>query len=96
MTAHMNYTKLPDLYAIAKARADAIAAELGELREQILATGREVLDGDAYRVTVSLAETTRLDTKEARKLLKPAQLAQCEKTSMVTTLRVKAALLMAA
>ena len=91
-----NYTKLADLYAITKARADAAATELAALREQIIATGKEALDGDAFTVTVSLAETTRIDTKEARKLLKPAQIAKCEKTSMTTTLRVKAALQLAA
>lgn len=87
-----NYTKLADLYAVAKAEFDKAEVKLKELREQIIETGRETLEGDAYQVTVSLSESSRINAELAKKHLTKVQLAKIYKASDVTTLRVKAAL----
>jgi hypothetical protein len=85
-----NYTKLADLYAIAKAEEDAAAKRAKALREQILETGREILVGDAYTVTVSLYETTSIVRGEVEKLLTPEQMKRCQKVGTATRLNVKA------
>lgn len=86
-----NYTKLADLYAIAKARADQAAAEAEALRQRILASGEAELVGDAYALKVSRFEQSRLSTEKAREYLTPAQIRKCTSVSESSRITVKAA-----
>lgn len=80
---------LADRYADAKARADEAEATLKAIREEILATGVERLDGAFASVTVALSERASLDAASVKKLLTPEQVQAVTKVSLVTTLRVK-------
>jgi len=80
---------LADRYANAKARADEAEAILKAIREEILATGVERLDGAFASVTVALSERSSLDSASVKKMLTPEQVAAVTKVSLVTTLRVK-------
>ena len=91
-----NYTHLADLYAVAKAEAEAVQKRLADLRAAILATGRETLVGDVYTVTVTLSERETLDSKAVREILTAKQLEAVTKTTEVETIRVKASLAEAA
>ena len=91
-----NYTKLADLYAIAKAEEDAAKKRSEALRKQILEAGQEYVFGDAYTVQVALSERSSLDSKAAKAFLTEAQIAECTKVSLVETLRVRAQIAAAA
>jgi phage-related baseplate assembly protein len=91
-----NYHKLADLYAVAKAEAEAAEKRVQSLRKQIIELGQEFQVGDAYTVQVSLSERASLDSKAAKSFLTEAQIAECTKTSLVETLRIKASVAMAA
>lgn len=80
---------LADRYAAAKARAEEVEAELKELRQLILATGKDKIVGDRAIVEVALSERTALDTKAAKALLTADQIAACSKTTLIETLRIK-------
>ena len=80
---------LADRYAAAKAQAEAIDAQLKELRALILATGKDRIIGERAIVEVALSERTALDSKAAKALLTADQIAACSKTSLVETIRIK-------
>lgn len=80
---------LADRYAAAKAQAEAIDAQLKELRALILATGKDRIIGERAIVEVALSERTALDSKAAKALLTADQIAACSKTTLVETLRIK-------
>lgn len=80
---------LADRYAEAKARAEEAEALLKVIRDEILATGVERLDGEFASVTVALSERASLDAASVKKLLTPEQVQAVTKTTLVTTLRVK-------
>ncbi len=82
-------TKIADLYAIAKAEAEAAEKRVKELREQIRATGMELVEGDVYDVQIGLSERVTLDRKLVSEFLTEEQLTKCSKTTLVETLRVK-------
>ncbi len=84
-----NYTKLADLYAIAKAEADAAEKRAKALRDQIRALGMETVTGDAYDVTIGLSERVSLDRKALIELIGESAVEACSKTTLVETLRVK-------
>lgn len=79
-----------DRFAILKADIDALTKELEKARAEILATGSDRVVGTNVIVEVSITERSSLDTKAAKALLSPEQVAACTKTSDVLTLRVKA------
>jgi hypothetical protein len=78
-----------DRYAQIKSQIEVLEAALKEARNEILATGLEKIEGDHCTVVVGLSERTSLDTKLARQFLTLDQLAACEKTTMIETLRIK-------
>lgn len=79
MTNMLN-ASLATQYAIVHAEVEAAKAKLEALRSQIIEQGMERIDGDHCYVLVSLAETTSVDSKAARRELSPAQLAMAAKT----------------
>jgi len=92
MTDLASLATLPaaDRFAILKADIDALTKELEKARAEILATGSDRVVGINAIVEVSLTERASFDSKAAKALLTPAQIAACTKTSDVHTLRVKA------
>ena len=89
MTDTLNNMHLADRYATLKARADEIDALLKKAREEIIATGLEVLKGDLAIVKVNLSESTTLDAKEVRKLITQEQIDACSRTGLRTIVTVK-------
>lgn len=82
-------TTLADTYAATKSQIEKLEIELKSLRADILATGQDIIEGDRCTVTVGLSERVTLDTKLARQFLTITQLAACEKTTQVETIRIK-------
>lgn len=91
-----DFNNLADRYAQIKAEADAWAKKLEEIKAEIKATGVEEVIGDHFTVTVSLSERSTLDQKKVKEILTPAQIAACNSVSLVTTIRVKASVQIAA
>ena len=83
-------------FLAAKAAAEAANAALDAARAAILGTGMEILTDGHVDVVVCLSERATLDTKIAKSYLDAAQIAAATKTAVVTTLRVKARLGVAA
>jgi hypothetical protein len=83
-------TSIADRYAALKYQQEAIETELKALRAEIIATGREVVEGEQCKIVVSLSERVTLDSKLARQFLTLDQVKACEKTSLIETLRIKA------
>jgi len=80
---------LADRYAIAKEALDAAEKLVKELRREILATGGDVVEGDYCNVIVSLSERNSLDQAMVRSMLTEEQIAECTKTALIETLRIK-------
>ena len=72
---------LADRFGEAKARAQEAEALAEALRQEIIATGKAKLIGDDFIVTVRKQDVARLSLTEAKKILTPAQLAKCTKTT---------------
>lgn len=83
-----NTAALADQYATIKAQAEALEAQLKALRNEILATGQELVIGEKAIVKVCLSERSTLDTKAAKEFLTVEQVAICTKTSLVESLRI--------
>ena len=91
-----NTAPLVAAFLAAKAAADAANAVLDAAKAAILETGLEVLTDGHVDVVVCLSERSTLDTKLAKSVLDAGQIAAATKTSVVTTVRVKARLAQAA
>ncbi len=87
---------LADLYAYAKAEADAAKKRVDDLREQILAAGVDQINGDRFLVSVNTTVRASIDTTLVRELLSKEDLALVTKETPVATIRVKAAVRVAA
>jgi hypothetical protein len=91
-----NVNTLADRYAQIKAEADAWAKKLEAVKAEIKDLGVEEVIGDHFTVTVSLSERSTLDQKKVKEILTPAQIAACNSVALVTTIRVKASVQIAA
>ena len=91
-----NTAPLVAAFLAAKAAAEAANATLDAAKAAILGTGLETLTDGHVDVVVCLSERATLDTKIAKSFLDAAQIAAATKTAVVTTLRVKARLGVAA
>lgn len=91
-----NTAPLVAAFLAAKAAAEAANATLDAAKAAILGTGMETLTDGHVDVVVCLSERATLDTKIAKSFLDAAQIAAATKTAVVTTLRVKARLAVAA
>ncbi len=87
---------LADLYAYAKAEADAAKKRVDDLSEQILAAGVDQINGDRFLVSVNTTVRASIDTTLVRELLSKEDLALVTKETPVATIRVKAAVRVAA
>lgn len=79
---------LADRYARLKAQSEELEAQLKALRKEILATGQEVVIGDAAVIKVCLSERSTLDPKAAKSFLSEDEIYLCTKTTLVETLKV--------
>ena len=91
-----NTAPLVAAFLAAKAAAEAANAALDAAKAAILGTGMETLTDGHVDVVVCLSERATLDTKIAKSFLDAAQIAAATKTAVVTTLRVRARLAVAA
>lgn len=91
-----NLATLADAYIAAKAELDALEAKVKALRSEIVATGYDKIEGTYGAVTVGLSERTSFDNKVAKTFLTDEQIAACNKTSLIETIRIKHTLPMAA
>ena len=85
----LNNLTLADRYSTLSERLRELETEVKSLREMILATGQERIAGDFADVVVALSERATFDAKVAQRYLTPAQIAECTRQTVVTTLRVK-------
>ncbi len=85
-----NLAALADRYADLKAELEGIQRLLDECKAEIKATGRDEIVGTRAVVTVGLSERTSLDPKLVKELLTAEQVADCSKTALIETIRVKA------
>ena len=81
---------LADRYAAAKAAADAAEVELKALRKEILATGRESIEGAHCFLKVSLQEQTRLDTDAVKAFLGAEKTLELSKVILIEKIAIKA------
>ena len=91
-----NTAPLVAAFLAAKAAAEAANATLDAAKTAILGTGLETLTDGHVDVVVCLSERATLDTKIAKSFLDAAQIAAATRTAVVTTLRVRARLAVAA
>jgi len=89
MTMLNNYNSV-DRYFILKDEIAALTKELDALKAEFVASGMETIEGSIATVTVKLAERTTFDGAEAKKLLTDKQIAKCSKTSLITSVTIKA------
>jgi len=85
----LNNLTLADRYATLAERLRDLEAEVKTVRELILASGQERVQGDFADVVVALSERSSFDAKAAHKFLTPEQIVACTRSTVVTTLRVK-------
>lgn len=91
-----NINTLADRYAQVKAEAEALNKKLEAIKAEIKELGVEEIVGNNFTVTVSLSERSTLDQKKVKEILTPAQIAACNSVALVTTIRVKASVAIAA
>lgn len=85
----MSNLKTADRYAAIKAQIAALEELLEPLKKEIIESGKQRVEGELYAVEVSLSERTTLDPKAVKLILSEAQVKECSKVSLVTTLKVK-------
>jgi len=94
MTDLLN-TSLADRYASLKARVEELEIEMKRLREEILATGQEIVEGDRCIVLVKLSDRTTVDWKAAaaahlaEDVRKQCEIAFAKVTKNIATLAIK-------
>ena len=85
-----NIAALADKYAAAKIAADAAVEAAEAIKAEILATGRDEIIGDRFKVSVGLGERTSVSAKEVKELLSPELFAKVSKTTVYPSVRYKA------
>lgn len=86
---------LADLYAAKKAEIEALEAELKSLRDEVLATGQDVLEGNFCTINVGLSDRKTVKWEDGLKTLAPSLISKIKDsftsiTTNVPTLRIKA------
>jgi len=75
-------------YIAAKAKQDAIEAELKSLKAQIEATGLDCIPGAFADLKIQLQERVTLDKAVVEKYLTPAQLLEATKVACFPVIRI--------
>ena len=81
---------LADRYAEIKMNIEKLEAELNVLKAEIKATGQDAIEGDYFRVTVSLGERKTLSKELLAAHVAPEVISACEKATMFEQIRYKA------
>ncbi len=90
-----DYRFLADRYAAKKAEIEHLEEELRQLRDGILARGREIVEGEHCIVVVGLSDRKTVKWEDGLKNLAPSLIDQIKAgftsvTQNVPTLRIKA------
>lgn len=85
----MSNLPLADQYAALKIQAEELETQIKKLKAQIVATGRDVIIGESFKVTVSLQERPSIPVKKAEEILAPEIFAQLVNISEFEVLRYK-------
>lgn len=73
-----------------KAMISDLCNEEKAIKDQLIETRLPSVDGSTFRASISTSERIGLDSEKIKMFLTPAQIIQCQKTSIVTTVRVTA------
>lgn len=79
-----------DDLGILAAQMTALEAKAKAIKAKLIASGRESINGNFYRATVSKYDQTRLDMDAVRAKLTPQFIARHSQTAEVTKVLVKA------
>jgi uncharacterized protein involved in exopolysaccharide biosynthesis len=85
-----NIATLADQYAAIKMEIEKLEAQLKEVKKDIVATGRDIIEGDEFKVTVGLQQRESIAVAKAREVLDEATLAKLLKVSEFEVIRYKA------
>jgi hypothetical protein len=85
-----NVSSLADQYAQVKLQIEALENQLKLIKKDIVATGRDLIEGDEFKVTVALQERETIAVSKAKEVLDPATLSQLLKVSEFEVIRYKA------
>ena len=85
-----NIAKLADDYAQIKLQIEALEEQIKVVKKQIIATGRDVIIGEDFKVTVSLQERPTISTKKAEEILEPEIYAKLVNIAEYEVVRYKA------
>lgn len=82
---------LADRYAQIKAQVDALTKQLDVLKDEIKATGRDVIEGDMVNLKVSLGERQSYDMKLVQQFLTSDQWTMvCKAPTVYSIINIKA------
>lgn len=84
-----NIATLADQYAAVKLEIEKLEEQLKLIKKDIVATGRDVIEGEAFKVTVGLQERKTISVKKAEEILDPAIYAKLVNISEFEVLRYK-------
>jgi hypothetical protein len=84
-----NIASLADQYAQIKLIIEKNEEILKEIKKQIVATGRDVIEGEEFKVTVGLQERKTISVKKAEEILAPEVVAQILSVSEFEVIRYK-------
>jgi hypothetical protein len=84
-----NIASLADQYAQIKLIIEKNEEILKDLKKQIVATGRDVIEGEEFKVTVGLQERKTISVKKAEEVLAPEVVAQILSVSEFEVIRYK-------
>jgi len=84
-----NIASLADQYAQIKLIIEKNEEILKEIKKQIVATGRDVIEGEEFRVSVALQERKTISVKKAEEVLAPEVVAQILSVSEFEVIRYK-------
>ena len=84
-----NIASLADQYAQIKLIIEKNEEILKEIKKQIVATGRDVIEGEEFKITVNLQERKTISVKKAEEILAPEVVAQILSVSEFEVIRYK-------
>jgi len=84
-----NIASLADQYAQIKLIIEKNEEILKDIKKQIVATGRDVIEGEEFKVTVGLQERKTISVKKAEEILAPEVVAQILSVSEFEVIRYK-------
>ena len=84
-----NIASLADTYAALKLEIEKLEEQLKAVKKDIVATGRDVIEGEDFRVSVNLQERKTISVKKAEEVLAPEIIAKILTVSEFEVIRYK-------